>query len=174
MEWQIQDLSKHCTQCQTIFGEADSFHCFLVLSEEDIPQRNDFCKSCFENVKDIWLNSPKTYSHWASFVKLETPPPKPKPMPYEYFETLMRKYIVSEETKEKKFAYILILLLERKKILSFKESVLKEGEKRFLVYEHSETGESFILEDPHLGLAQVGELQLELKEIMGQELQLTS
>lgn len=174
MEWQIQDLSVHCSKCQASFHDGDPFYCFLVLSQEGIPLRNDFCKACFEEVKSSWMAGPRLYSYWASFMREEAPLPKPKPLPYEHFETLLRKYILSEDMREKKFAYILLLLLERKKIFTFRESVLKEGEKRFLVYDHAQTGESFVLEDPSLSLAQLGEVQKELKEMMDQELQLMS
>jgi hypothetical protein len=65
-----------------------------------------------------------------------------------------------------------MLLLERKKVLVHRESVLKEEEsKKFLVYDHIQTGETFILEDPHLSLNQVSEIQKELKHVMDEEFQ---
>ena len=40
------------------------------------------------------------------------------------------------------------------------------------MYEHVQTGETFILEDPRLGLDQVEDVQNDLKDIMEQEFRL--
>jgi hypothetical protein len=172
MDWEIQILSERCEECKAPFQEGNGFHSFLVLSEQKIPERNDFCARCYETIKNTWLNRSDIYSYWQGITRLIPPPPRVQPLPFEKFELLLRKYIVSKEPRDQKFAYILMLLLERKKVLVHRESVLKEEEsKKFLVYDHIQTGETFILEDPHLSLNQVSEIQKELKHVMDEEFQ---
>ncbi|MBI1871283.1 MAG: hypothetical protein HYS07_08840 [Chlamydiae bacterium] len=171
MEWEIQGLSQNCSGCQSSFQDQNPFYCFLLFPQGSIPQRKDFCKNCVDQAKADYVASSTIYSYWEGHVHILPLAPKPKPLPYERFETLLRKYIVSKEPHDQKFAYILALLLERKKILIHRESVRKEEAKnRFLIYEHAETEESFILEDPTLTLSQVEEVQNELKEVMDEAL----
>lgn len=170
MDWEIQGLSAQCFGCQKALQNGDDFYCFLVIEPENQLKRNDFCRACFESSKSSWVNRTDLYSYWKGQVKLTPSPVHAPPLPYERFEILLRKYVGSQEERDKKFSYILALLLERKKILIHRESVLKDQEtKRFLVYEHHESGETIILEDPHLSLNQVDEVQKELKSVMDQE-----
>jgi hypothetical protein len=173
MDWEIQGLSNQCAQCEGGFQDGDGFHSFLILSQEGLPKRNDFCERCFEKIKTSWEERADLYSYWHGLTKIIPPPPRAQPLPFEKFELLLRKYIVSKESRDQKFAYILTLLLERKKVLIHRDSILKEEEsKRFLVYDHAQTGETFILEDPHLSLNQVQEVQKELKDVMDEEFQI--
>ncbi|MBI1884004.1 MAG: hypothetical protein HYS08_07350 [Chlamydiae bacterium] len=172
MDWDIQSLSKVCVQCQHPLTEGNVFHCFLVLSSEGSLERKDFCGGCYPQMKASWEGRPDLYSYWEGRVQRVEEMPQPKPLPYERFEILLRKYMVSESDRDRKFTYILALLLERKKIFVHRESVIREAQdKSFLVYEHLETGETFILEDPRLSLNQVEELKSELKDLMEQEFQ---
>lgn len=172
MDWEIQSLSDQCAECKTVFRDGEGFHSFLILLEQETPKRNDFCKQCYEDVKSSWMDRSDIYSYWQGLTRRIPPPPRSQPLPFEKFELLLRKYIVSKESRDQKFAYILMLLLERKKVLVHRDSILKEEEsKKFLVYDHAQTGETFILEDPHLSLNQVGEIQKELKHVMDEEFQ---
>lgn len=174
MDWEIQGLAKACQHCQTEFQDGDRFSSYLVLSEEGVPSRNDFCGTCNVISQSQWVSRADLYSYWQGQAKILVTPPKTQPLPYEKFEFLLRKYIVSKEMRDQKFAYILALLLERKKILIHRESMRKEEAgpvKNFLVYEHARTAETFILEDPRLNLSQVEEVQKELKGMMDEEFQ---
>lgn len=171
MDWEIQGLAKFCQHCQTEFRDGDKFHSFLVVAQDGLPARNDFCETCDGQDRFNEASQPDLYSHWQGQAKIVVTPPRTQPLPYEKFELLLRKYIVSKESRDQKFSYILALLLERKKILISCDSVQKDEMKKFLVYEHAHTAESFILEDPHLSLDQVEEVQKELKGMMDEEFQ---
>jgi len=172
MDWEIQELSKFCLECKENFSQGADFYTFLSLTAENKMSRNDLCLKCAETLRSSWNARPDLYSCWQGKYSFETVEVKAQPLPYERFEAALRRYIVSQEARDQKFTYVLALLLERKKILIHRESIIKDEEKKnFLVYEHSQTGESFVVEDPRLSLSQVDEFQKELKDLLAQEFQ---
>ncbi|MFM8885228.1 MAG: hypothetical protein ACKOKC_02275, partial [Chthoniobacterales bacterium] len=62
--------------------------------------------------------------------------------------------------------YILALMLERKRILKPMES----SDPDVLVYERAQTGETFLIPNPRLSLAQVPEVQKEVTALLGLQL----
>ena len=171
MDWEIQEVSKDCLNCHERFCDKDDFYTFLALSAEGHPQRSDFCHKCFDVLKSSWLLRSDLVSQWKGTLRTKRVQPKAKPLPYERIELLLRKYMIGEEERDRKFSYILALMLERKKILLYRESVVQDLAKKFLVYEHRDTGECFTLEDPRLELGQLGDVQRELKSVMDAEFQ---
>lgn len=172
MDWEIQEISKSCSECQQVFGQGDDFYTFLALTAENKMSRHDLCLKCAETSRSSWLGRTDLYSCWQGKYSFEQVEVKTQPLPYERFEAALRRYIVSQEPKDQKFTYVLALLLERKKILIHRESIIKDEEKKnFLVYEHSQTGETFVVEDPRLSLNQVDEFQKELKDLLAREFQ---
>lgn len=62
--------------------------------------------------------------------------------------------------------YILALMLERKRVLKEVETRHTEGQ-LLRIYEHSKSGEVFLIPDPQLRLDQVASVQLEIAELLG-------
>jgi len=60
---------------------------------------------------------------------------------------------------------VLSIMLERKKILK-QVDVRENGTMRFLIYEHSKTGEVFIIEDPRLKLDQLDSVQQQVYSLL--------
>ena len=66
--------------------------------------------------------------------------------------------------------YVLALMLERKKDLVQREQADdKQSEKKLIVYEHSKTGDTFIIEDPQLSLSEIGTVQEQVSSILEME-----
>jgi hypothetical protein len=59
-------------------------------------------------------------------------------------------------------AYILALMLERKRILR----PMPSEDPEVLVYEHAKTGEVFALHNPHLSLEQIPDVQREVASLL--------
>ena len=64
-------------------------------------------------------------------------------------------------------AYILALMLERKRLLRPTGNHADEAaQRRLLFYEHARTGETFVVVDPALRLDQIEEVQREVADLL--------
>jgi hypothetical protein len=63
-------------------------------------------------------------------------------------------------------AYILALMLERKRQLRPTDTRDDADGRRLLLYEHVRTGETFVVADPRLRLDQLEEVQREVAELL--------
>ncbi len=77
----------------------------------------------------------------------------------------MRRFLISGMPAERRAAYILALMLERKRLLRPTGTAEEDG-RRLLLYEHAKTGESFVVFDPGLRLDQVAEVQAEVAALL--------
>jgi hypothetical protein len=73
-------------------------------------------------------------------------------------ETLLRKLIEQNDPAHAPAAYILAVMLERKRLLKVKEQIKRDGQ-RIFVYEHPKTGDIFTIADPDLHLDQLEQVQ---------------
>ena len=82
-------------------------------------------------------------------------------------QSLLDKYINSEEPAHINLCYILALLEERKKVfLSRKHTTDQEGNK-IVIYENIQTGDTCIIRDPGLTLAEAEKVQAEVQALRG-------
>ena len=173
MQWEIQTRSRHCCKCQREFLNGDKYRCVLTYRPEwrDEPFRRDFCRECWDSsAQPKLLQGEEVISWWRSTVKLAPPKPKEEPIKRSLAEQLLRKYLDSSERRYVNFRYILALMLERRRVLSQKHTIEEDPSgKTLIVYEHGKTGETFIIQDPHLTLSQIGEVQAQVKEILDAE-----
>jgi hypothetical protein len=79
-------------------------------------------------------------------------------------EELFRR-LVSSETAPPNACYVLAIMLERKRVLKqIKTEEVAGG--RVLVYEHSATGDVFIVPDPNLRLDEIESVQNEVAHLL--------
>ncbi len=105
---------------------------------------------------------PIPFSLWRSKYELPPPPP-PEALKKDDAEGMLRHFLASNDPQHLKASYILALMLERKKILK----PLASPEPSTLLYEHTKTGETFIITDPHLSLENLSTVQQEVVELLG-------
>ncbi len=155
-DWNIQTRSSFCTHCQTPFVEKES--CYTILSSGDMGyQRQDLCRSC-------WIASGETLireklgviSYWQGVYEPPSLAP-PDPLSKEDAQTILRRMLQRSDPSEMEARYILAVMLERKRILKHRET--QKTAEKLLVYEHAETGEIFMIQDPQLRLDQLEEVQ---------------
>ncbi len=159
-EWDIQPRGTCCAGCQTAFVEAQTYHTLLSLTAARY-QRLDLCDACF-------AKSPRdgVISSWQWEFK-PPPPPAPEPIQKDTAESLLRKLVESSDPNHAAARYILAVMLERKKILRHRDTIAAEnGGNEVLVYEHTQSGESFTVPDPHLRLDQLAEIQRQVAELL--------
>ena len=63
--------------------------------------------------------------------------------------------------------YILAVMLERKKLLKEIETRRGEDGSRLRIYEHTKTGEVFIVPDPQLRMDQIADVQGQVAGLLG-------
>jgi hypothetical protein len=170
VQWEIQARSKFCCRCQREFLDGDRYCCVLTYGE-DKPFRQDFCLGCWDSDQQSQFERDENFiSWWRSSVKIPPPKPTEEAIKRSLAEQLLRKYLDSTEPKHINFRYILALMLERRRVLIQKHTIQESPSgKTLIVYEHAKTGETLLIEDPHLTLSQTGEVQAQVKEILDSE-----
>ncbi|MDP8262892.1 MAG: hypothetical protein P9M13_06295 [Candidatus Ancaeobacter aquaticus] len=165
MEWNIQQLSKHCNNCNSEFKDRELYHSFLVLKGNEL-ERKDYCEICFGSV-DAEIKKDES-AYWKSRYKLIIVPPKEDPIKRDKVEHLLRTYIAKEMTDEnKKLCYLLVIMLERKRILKQQSTIKDDTDGRdVFVYEHTKTGESFSIPYPNLSMTEIPELQEKIQVLL--------
>jgi hypothetical protein len=166
-EWNIQSRASACESCAQPFTDQQPYHTLLLDQPPEL-RRSDICESCWQ--KQFATNArsrPGFISHWQGIY--EAPPPVVDPIQRETAETLLRKIIEQNEPQHAPAAYILAVMLERKRILKVKEQIVRDGH-RFFIYEQSKTGDIFTIADPALHLDQLEAVQQDVAALLEQGL----
>lgn len=157
-DWEIRRRSEACTVSGRPFAEGEFFYTALY-HEGDGFRRDDVC----EEVWTARAEEPRPFSFWRA--KFEAPPPPPpEPLAREDAEGLLRRLIAENAEHTRNARYILALMLERKRLLK----TMPSEDPALLVYEHAESGETFLIADPRLRLEQVPDVQKEVAALLGE------
>jgi hypothetical protein len=130
--------------------------------------REDYCATCWPGLAPGKRHG--YLSCWQGRFKAEPPKVNEEPIGKSAAERLLKKYSESRDPARVNFRYVLALMLERRKKLVPRDTVIDPATgRKVLVYEHGETGESFLIEDPGLDLRRAREVQAQIRELMAQE-----
>ena len=161
-DWDIRPRSTLCSDCEKAFENNEHYYSALVHGEEGY-QRGDFCIGCWVG-KEAEL---QPYSAWkGTFI---VPPEKADddPLKKETAESLLRRLIEDESDENAPVIFILVVMLERKKTLVEKDVKIDEDGTVHRVYEHRQSGETFIILDPQLKLDKLQEVQIRVADMLG-------
>jgi len=143
-EWNIQSRAHACEVCARPFADKQSYR--TVLFEEGAElRRSDICEPCAQKAGDARSRA-GFISHWQGI--FEVPPPMVDAIQKETAETVLRKLIEQNDPHYAPAAYILAVMLERKRILKVKEQITRDGQRVF-IYEQPKTGDIFTIADPN-------------------------
>jgi len=164
-EWNIQSRAHVCEACTKPFADKQAFHTLLYDEKADQLRRLDVCDACWQTQFSDGARERKGFvSHWQGIY--EVPPAQaPDPIQKESAETLLRKLIELNDPRYAPAAFILAVMLERKRLLKVKEHIKREG-RRVFVYEHPETGDVFTIVDPDLHLNQLESVQHDVAQLL--------
>ena len=156
-EWNIQSRAHACETCAKPFADKQPYHTLLFDEKQDF-KRMDVCPACWEGQFSQGATERKGFvSYWQG--TYEAPPPAPpEAIQKENAESLLRKIIESQDEAHAPAAYILAVMLERKRLLKVKEQIVRDG-MRIFIYEHPKTGDVFTVRDPDLQLNQLDDVQ---------------
>jgi hypothetical protein len=158
-EWEIKSRSRHCARTRVAFQDGAMIYTLLFRDRSGF-RREDICEAAWQQIKE----RVEPFSFWKS--KFQGPPPGPQEaVPKESVEELLRRLMSEDQPEQINARYVLAILLERKKIL--KQVDVRESEQqRILIYEHTRTGEAFIIPDPQLRLDQLDSVQQEIYSLL--------
>ena len=157
-DWEIRKRSDLCTATQRPFEEGEFFYTALYR-EADGFRREDVSE-------EAWAargEEPRPFSFWRSKFEMPPPPP-PEPLAKQDAESILRRLVEEQAETTRNARYILALMLERKRILK----PMPSEDDSVMVYEHAQTGETFLIPNPHLRLEQVPEVQREVTALLGE------
>jgi len=166
-EWNIQSRAHTCEMCAQPFADKQPYHT-LLLDELPALRRSDVCEPCWQKQFAGDAASRSGFiSHWQGI--FEVPPPMVDAIQKETAETVLRKLIEQNNPRYAPAAYILAVMLERKRILKVKEQIIRDGHRVF-VYEQPKTGDIFTIADPGLHLDQLEQVQHDVAMLLEQGL----
>ena len=163
-EWTINKREKTCSACSVAFMPGNDYMGAL-FQEDNEYVRKDLCLSCWEEKG----TEESIFSFWKGHLPEKTDEDTEPLKSIEKVEYFLRK-LVEKRNVPRKACYILAVILERKRII--KQVDIKKdsatGEK-ILIFEFVKTGESIVLEDPHIKLDEIPVVQAELEQIIREE-----
>ena len=163
-DWNIQSRAHACEACAKPFADKQSYHTLLFDEKQDF-RRMDICDTCWQGQFSQGATDRKGFiSYWQG--TYEAPPPAPPDaIQKENAETLLRTIIELQDEKYAPAAYILAVMLERKRLLKVKEQIVRDGARVF-VYEQPKTGDVFTVRDPNLQLDQLDDVQRQVADLL--------
>lgn len=144
------------------FKDGEFFYT-LLFDEAAGYRREDLSEAAW---KSRPKDAPKPFSFWRSKFELP-PPPAPEPLGKQTAEELLRRYMAENTPQHTNARYILALMLERKRIFKQIDRKKSEDGQIALIYEHTKTGEVFVVPDPQLKLEQIADVQAEIAPLLG-------
>jgi hypothetical protein len=163
-EWNIQSRAHACEACAQPFADKQPLHTLLFDERAEQLRRMDVCEACWQSQFSDGARERKGFiSHWQGI--FEVPPPVVDAIQKETAETLLRKLIEQNDPRYAPAAFILAVMLERKRILKVKEQIVREG-RRVFIYEQPGTGDVFTIADPDLRLDQLEAVQRDVAGLL--------
>lgn len=161
-EWNIRTCADQCAACQKKFADREPLMSRLRFGAEGY-LREDFCSACWPTRT---AGDGAEVSAWSA-AWLAPAPKALEPLKKETAESLLRELMETDDPARRNVIFILAVMLERRRILAEKEVQVQPDGLKIRVYEHKQTGESFIVPDPQLRLKEIESVQLEVMEMLG-------
>jgi hypothetical protein len=163
-DWNIQRRAHQCQACGRSFADKQVYHTLLLDEKQDY-LRLDVCEACWQSQHSDGARERKGFvSHWQGAYDLP-PAAAPDPIQKATAETLLRKLVTVNDPRYAAAAFILAVMLERKRLLKIKEQVQSEG-RRVFIYEHPRSGDVFTIPDPQLQLTQLEQVQRDVADLL--------
>ena len=160
-EWNIQSRAHACEACGQPFADKQPYHTRLFDQPPEL-RRSDICDACAQKDGDARSRA-GFISHWQGIY--EAPAPVVDAIQKETAETVLRKLIGQDDPRYVPAAFILAVMLERKRLLKVKEQLIRDGQRVF-IYEQPGTGDVFTIIDPALQLNQLEQVQRDVAALL--------
>src|SRR5258708_36284920 len=129
-EWNIQSRAHACDACGKGFADQETYHTLLFDDKAQF-RRSDICAGCWQRQFSEGARERKGFiSYWHGVY--EAPPAPTEAIRRDTAESLLRKLIELNDPHYIPAAYILAVMLERKRALNIKEQVQRHGRRAFI------------------------------------------
>lgn len=166
-DWKFRSRSHQCCYTGEPFADGEQFYtCIFIDPQSDGYLRRDYSA---KNWKLIRKNlDPPPFSFWKSTYEAPQTEEKTEAIEAHSAEATLRRMIDEGDPATENARYILALMLERKKTLRPVDEKESESDgRKFIFYEHKESGEVFIVIDPQLKLDDIEAVQIEVAALLG-------
>ena len=111
-EYKIESSARQCSACERAFGVGEEYYSAVVETEEEGRlARRDFCPAC-------WRPDTQTFfSFWKTSVPAPEPPRGPQLIDFARLLRLFERLEESADEENRRFRYVLALVLMRKRRL---------------------------------------------------------
>jgi len=161
-EWNIRQRGHECTLCGCRFE--DRQRCVSLLREvEDSYERMDCCVECWSKLERDW----EPFSLWDGVYRApRQASARQEPVRKDTAETLLRNLIALEDPAMRNVVYVLAVMLERGKQLVERDAKPHESGGILRVYEHKNSGDTFVVLDPKLHLDKLAIVQQQVVALL--------
>jgi len=162
-QWNIRSRAHQCAVSSRPFEDGEKHYTAIYFdTEANGYSRRDVGFDAWEQE----LAERQPFSFWKSIYSKNAPDERPEIATKESGMALLQHMIEEDDSYTENARYILVLMLERKRILT--PTAVKETEQgRMLFYENRKTGDAFIIRDPELRLDEVAGVQEEVATLLG-------
>ncbi|MEX2607456.1 MAG: hypothetical protein WD708_08935 [Kiritimatiellia bacterium] len=158
--WHVKSRAHRCASCGEDFTEGETVMSRLMLVRGEMVREDFKCSEWSPEQQEQAL------FHWKTRFRLP-PPKKEAPFKEENAEEILREMLENPDPLDVNTLFILAVMLERKRVL-IEQGVQRDAEGRQVrIYEHKESGESFLIQDPELSLEDIGDVQEEVALKLG-------
>ena len=162
-EWHISKAHKDCFSCQKLFETGETMHSCV---EEDkvtfLLSRQDLCEKCWVN-----FDKKKSFTNWKTIKSAEINK-KAIIVDNDVLLNLFERLKDSESERNRSYAYLLSLILMRKRVLVFDDVHFENGEEYMVMSyrpKRESDGEVQVI-DPHLSAEQINSLSDDLNKLI--------
>lgn len=162
MDWEINKSALECSACKAVFEGGQGLHSALYDEVEGFIRR-DYCDACWESA-----DKSAVFSFWRTRV----PKKGEKVRQFVDDDTLMNflTRLAGEADRAKRnFRYVLALLLMRKKLLKFRESVMGDGGEELVLVEPKTAVEHHVF-NPQLTDEELAQVRDEIGQVLNVKL----
>ena len=163
-DWEIKSRAENCAVSGKAFREDEEFMSVLFQGEEGL-ERVDLSLVAW---KDWDAGEREPLSSWKSHFQ-PGPAPESETVDKQDAESELRRLLDKGSPESAKLCRLLALLLERKRILKLRERI-DQPDRQLLVFEHTDTQESFLVPDVDFNLSDLDSLRDEIMEKSGSQL----
>ena len=160
MSWDIEKSTEVCCQCGSRLSPGDEFVATLVEDGESFARR-DYCPEC-------WGEGREAFSFWRTRVPAKDQKRKTF-VDDEMLTNLFCRLADSEQDLKRRFRFVLMLILMRKRLVKFEKTIHRDGEE-FWRLSCKGTDEPQEVWDPKLDEQQIQEVSGELSAILNMEI----
>lgn len=158
--WSIRSRSDKCLACGGPFEDGQTIIAELFWSRDEGYKREDRCAECAREKEGR-----EAVSFWKTVFHVPAPPEEP--LKKETAETLFRRLMMDEDTEHAAVAFVLAVMLERRRELIERDVKEEENGEMVRIYEHRRTGEIFVVRDPRLKLNELETVQQQVVNLLG-------